>query len=50
MRFQRPTLILVSAVAVVLVANGLNVGLSKSEYSTNFPAFLEALDDKLGNQ
>jgi hypothetical protein len=38
MRFQRPTLILSSAVAVVLVANGLNVGLSKSEFSTNFPA------------
>ena len=38
MRFQRPTLILVSVVAVVLAANGLNVGLSKSEYSTNFPA------------
>jgi hypothetical protein len=38
MRFQRPTLILSSAVAVVLAANGLNVGLSKSEFSTNFPA------------
>jgi hypothetical protein len=38
MRFQRLTLILSSAVAVVLVANGLNVGLSKSEFSTNFPA------------
>jgi hypothetical protein len=29
MRFQRPTLILSSAVAVVLVANVLNFGLSK---------------------
>jgi hypothetical protein len=38
MRFQHPTLILSSAVAVVLAANGLNVGLSKSEFSTNFPA------------
>ena len=38
MRFQRPTLIVVSAVAVVLAANALNVGLSRSEYSTNFPA------------
>jgi len=38
MRFQRPTLILTSAIAVVLAANGLNVGLSKNEYSTNFPA------------
>uniref|UniRef100_UPI00404B6AB8 DUF5719 family protein n=1 Tax=Candidatus Planktophila sp. TaxID=2175601 RepID=UPI00404B6AB8 len=38
MRFQRPTLILASAIAVVLAANGLNVGLSKSEYSKNFPA------------
>ena len=38
MRFQRPTLIVISAIAVVLAANGLNVGLSKSEYSTNFPA------------
>ena len=38
MRFQRPTLILSSVVAVVVVANGLNVGLSKSEFSTNFPA------------
>ena len=38
MRFQRPTLIVISAVAVVLAANGLNVGLLKNEYSTNFPA------------
>lgn len=38
MRFQRPTLIVASAVAVVLAANAFNVGLSKSEFSTNFPA------------
>ena len=38
MKFQRPTLIVFSAVAVVLAANALNVGLSKSEFSTNFPA------------
>jgi hypothetical protein len=38
MKFQRPTLIVFSAVAVVLAANGLNVGLSKSEFSTNYPA------------
>ena len=38
MRFQRPTLIVISAVTVVLAANWLNVGLSKNEYSTNFPA------------
>jgi hypothetical protein len=38
MKYQRPALILISALAVVLAANGLNVGLSKSEFSTNFPA------------
>jgi len=38
MRLQRPTLILASAIAVVLVANGLNVGLSTNEFSKNFPA------------
>jgi len=38
MRFQRPTLIVFSTIAVVLAANGLNAGLSKSEFSTNFPA------------
>jgi hypothetical protein len=38
MRFKRPTLIVVSALAAVLAANALNVGLSESEYSTNFPA------------
>lgn len=38
MKFQRPTLILASFLAVVLLANGLNAGLSKSEFSKNFPA------------
>jgi len=38
MRLQRPALILASAIAVVLAANGLNVGLSTSQFSKNFPA------------
>ncbi len=38
MKLQRPTLILASFIAAVLLANGLNVGLSKNEFSKNFPA------------
>ena len=38
MKFQRPALILISTFLVVLVANGLNAGLSKGKFSTNFPA------------
>lgn len=38
MRIQRPTFIAISTIAVVIVANGLNVGLSSSKFSTNFPA------------
>lgn len=38
MRFQRPTLIAISVLATVIAANGLNVGLSESQFSTNYPA------------
>mgnify|MGYP000565780366 CR=1 FL=1 len=38
MRVQRPTFIAISAIAAVIVANGLNVGLSSSQFSTNYPA------------
>lgn len=38
MRFQRPAFLAISAVAVVLIANGINVGLTGNKYSTNFPA------------
>jgi len=38
MRIQRPALLAISTIAVVLAANGLNVGLSGSEFSTNYPA------------
>jgi hypothetical protein len=38
MRFQRPIAIVVSVVATLLVANGINVVRSSDEFSTNFPA------------
>ena len=38
MRFQRPVALIGSVVATLLVANGINVGLSKDEFSTNYPA------------
>ena len=38
MRFQRPTLLAISAIAVVLVANGVSVGFTRNDFSTNFPA------------
>ena len=38
MRVQRPTFIAIAAIAAVIVANGLNVGLSSSQFSTNYPA------------
>jgi hypothetical protein len=38
MRIQRPTLIAISVLATVIVANGLDVGLSESQFSTNYPA------------
>jgi len=38
MRFQRPTIFVVSAITVALVANGISVGFTKNNFSTNFPA------------
>ncbi len=38
MKFQRPLLIVGSVIATMLIANGVNVGLSSDEFSTNYPA------------
>lgn len=38
MRIQRPTFIALSAVAVLIAANGLNVGLTGGQFSTSYPA------------
>ncbi len=38
MKIQRPLLIVGSLIASVLIANGINVGLSSDEFSTNYPA------------
>jgi hypothetical protein len=38
MRFQRPAALIGSLVATLFIANGVSVGLSKNEFSTNYPA------------
>jgi hypothetical protein len=38
MKFQRPILIVGSVIATMLIANGINVGLSSDEFSTSYPA------------
>ena len=38
MRIQRPTLMAIATIATVMAANGLNVGFSGGEFSTNYPA------------
>jgi hypothetical protein len=40
MRFQRPVALIGSVVATLLIANGINVGLSKDEFSTKYPAIV----------
>lgn len=38
MKFQRPILIVGSVIATMLIANGVNIGLSSDEFSTSYPA------------
>jgi hypothetical protein len=38
MNFQRPVAIVGSVLATMLIANGINIGLSTDEFSTNYPA------------
>lgn len=38
MRMQRPALIAIATIVIVIAANGLNAGLSSSQFSTNYPA------------
>ena len=38
MKFQRPLLIVGSVIATMLIANGVNIGLSSDEFSTSYPA------------